>query len=72
MTYTDKSRRKAQATILNKYKELNPGLSDEAALLMYHEDLRKRASNGGKKTSGYAFAHGKVDPAEASRLRKKR
>ena len=55
MTYRD--------SIIAKYQE--PGMTKEQAEILWKEELRKRASNGGKNGTGHEFAHGKVAPSIA-------
>lgn len=58
MSNNKKGGEKYRATMIAKHG------SEEA----WKEHLRNIAAVGGAKSRGYAFAHGKVDPREASKL----
>ena len=58
MSNTKKGGSKLRATMIAKHG------SEEA----WKEHMRALAAQGGSKSRGYAFAHGKVDPKEASKL----
>jgi len=70
--YTRESYEKSLRTIIEKYKEKNPGITDEEALALHHIDLKQRASTGGKNGKTKGFAHGLVDPAEAGRIKREK
>lgn len=55
MTRKYTNRGKLKETMIAKYKRANPGISNEEAYDLWREDLRKRGSMGGKKSTG-AFA----------------
>lgn len=57
MTFSDKSAAKRKATMIKKH-------GSEAK---WREALREIGREGGKASSGYEFAHGKVDPKKAGK-----
>ena len=65
MTYSEESYKKTLRTQIETYKQRYPGITDEEALNMRREDLKARASQGGKNGKTEGFAHGKFDPSEA-------
>lgn len=62
--YTNRGR--LRETMIAKYKQANPGISDEEAYNLWREEMKKRGSEGGKKSTG-AFA---VVPGLAQRAGK--
>lgn len=55
MTAKYKTTGKLRQTMIAKYKQANPGVSDQEAYDLWREDMRARGSAGGKKSTG-AFA----------------
>lgn len=55
MTAKYKTSGKLRQTMIDKYKQANPGISDQEAYDLWRADMRARGSQGGKKSTG-AFA----------------
>lgn len=55
MTAKYKTSGKLQKTMIAKYKELDPGISDQEAYDLWKADMRARGSKGGQNSTG-AFA----------------
>ena len=63
MPYKDKSKHRTDKIALFR----QPGDTDEQAYDRYRESMRQIAATGGRKTSGYGFAHGKLDAVETGK-----
>lgn len=51
---------KMRETMIAKFQE--PGMTREEAEAAWKDDMRTKASKGGKNGTGHQFGHGKVSP----------